>query len=66
MSVFSETQSVPDDGPALLAGTGETLSDPHAAVRELQLALAGAETQLPALYRQVSEPFLNEPNNGGR
>ena len=66
MSVFSETQRVNDNASALLAGTGETLSDPQSAVRELQLALAGLDTQLPALYRQVSEPFLNEPKSSGR
>jgi len=66
MSVFSETQRVNDNASALLAGTGETLSDPQAAVRELQLALAGLETQLPALSQQVGEPFLNEPKNNGR
>jgi hypothetical protein len=66
MSIFSETQRVNDNASALLAGTGETLSDPQAAVRELQLALAGLETQLPALSQQVGEPFLNEPKNNGR
>ena len=65
-SVFSETQRVNDNASALLAGTGETLSDPQGAVRELQLALAGLETQLPALSQQVGEPFLNEPKNNGR
>jgi hypothetical protein len=66
MSVFSETQKINDDASALLAGTGETLSDPQAAVRELQQALVALETQLPALYQQVSEPFWNEPKNSDR
>jgi hypothetical protein len=66
MSVFSETQRLNDNASALLAGTGETLSNPQAAVHELQLALAGLETQLPALYQKVSEPFLNEPKNSSR
>jgi hypothetical protein len=66
MSVFSETQRVNDDASALLAGTGDTLSDPQAAVRELQQALVALETELPALYQQVSEPFWNETKNSGR
>jgi hypothetical protein len=66
MSVFSETQKVNDNSSALLAGSRETLSDPQAAVRELQLALVDLETQLPALYQQVSEAFLSESKNSGR
>lgn len=66
MSVFSETQKVNDNASALLAGTGETLSDPQAAVRELQQALVALENQLPALYQQVSEPFWNEPRSSSR
>jgi len=66
MSVFSETQKVNDNGSALLAGSRETLSDPQAAVRELQLALVDLETQVPLLYQQVREAFLSESRNSGR
>jgi hypothetical protein len=66
MSVFSEAQKVNDNGGALLAGSSETLSDPQTVVRELQQALAELDTQLPALYQQVSGPFLSLPKNSGR
>jgi hypothetical protein len=66
IQVFSKTQRVHDDGVALLAGSGETVFEEQAVVRELQLTLAELETQLPALYQQVSGPFLSEVRNSSR
>jgi hypothetical protein len=66
IQVFSKTQSVRDNGTALLAGSGEAPSEAQAVVRDLQLALADLETQLPALYQQVSGPFLSEVKNSAR
>jgi hypothetical protein len=64
--VFSETQRVHDNGATLLAGSGEAFFEAQDVARELQLALTELETQLPALYQQVSGPFLSEPKNSGR
>jgi hypothetical protein len=66
IQVFSKTQRVHDNAAALLAGSGEASLDAQAAVRELQLALAELETQLPALYQQVSGPFLSEVKNNSK
>jgi hypothetical protein len=64
--VFSKTQRVHDNAAALLAGSGEASFDAQAAVRELQLALAELETQLPGLYQRVSGPFLSEIKNSSK
>jgi hypothetical protein len=66
IQVFSKTQGVHDSVAALLAGSGEAPSETKAVVRDLQLGLAELETQLPALYQQVSGPFLSEVKNSGR
>jgi hypothetical protein len=66
IQVFSETQRVHDDGVALLAGSGEAFFEAQAVARELQLTLTELETQLPALYQQVSGPFLSEVRNSSR
>jgi hypothetical protein len=63
MQVFSKTQRVHDNAAALLAGPGEASFETQVAVRELQVALAELESQLPALYQQVSGPFLSEVKN---
>jgi hypothetical protein len=66
ISVFTETLKVHDNGATLLAGSGGAFFEAQDVARELQLALADLETQLPALYQQVSGPFLSEPKNSGR
>ena len=66
MNVFPEMQKVNDNGGGLLAAPSETLPDQRVVVRELEQALDELETQLPALYQQVSGPFLSEAKNGGR
>jgi hypothetical protein len=63
MQVFSKTQRVHDNAAALLAGPGEASFETQVAVRDLKLALAELETQVPALYQQVSGPFLSEVKN---
>jgi hypothetical protein len=63
LTVFSEIQKVNDDGGNLLAGSNQNPFDPQSAVRELQEALTGLKTQLPALYQQVRGPFLNAPTS---
>jgi hypothetical protein len=64
--VFSETQRVHDNGAALLAGSGDSFSEVQAVEGELWKALTELETRLPALYQQVSGPFLSEARNSGR
>jgi hypothetical protein len=66
IQVFSKTQRVHDNGVALLAGSGEAFFEVQAGVRELQLAVAELDIQLPVLYQQVSGPFLSEVKNSGR
>jgi len=66
IQVFSKTQRVHDNVAALLAGPGEAFFEAQSVVRELQVALAELETQLPALYQQVSGPFLSELKNSAR
>jgi hypothetical protein len=66
VSVFSETRKVNDNGGSLLAGSSDTLSKPQTVVHGLQQALADLDTQLLALYQQVSGPFLSEPKNNRR
>ncbi len=66
LQVFSKTQRVHDNSAALLAGSEQAPSAGQTVVRDLQLALADLETQLPALYQQVSGPFLSEVKNSVR
>ena len=50
--IFPEVKSVEIDVAALFVGSGDT--DGQARVRDLRLALAELETQLPVLYQRVS------------
>jgi hypothetical protein len=57
--IFPEVQRVNENTAALLAGSGRTAAEGQALVRDLQLALAKLQAQLPVLYQHVSGPFLS-------
>jgi anti-sigma factor RsiW len=58
--IFLEVQKVHNNIAALFGGAGEPASDGQVGALELRLALVKLETQLPALYQDVSGPFLSE------
>jgi len=59
---FSETQKVWDSVVVMFAGAGATDSETPAHIHSLQAALAKLQTQLPVLYKQVSQPW-SEPTS---
>lgn len=60
--IFPETLRVCDNVVALLAGPSEAGPETQALVRDLQMALAKLQTQLPMLYQHASGA-LSEPSN---
>jgi len=56
--IFPEVQRVNENTAALLADSSRTAAEAQALVRDLQLALAKLQAQLPVLYQHVSGPFL--------
>jgi hypothetical protein len=63
--VFTETQSVCDDVVALIAVSAGTNSETQARVRDLQIALAKLQTQVPALYERVNGSVIVPTSSSG-
>jgi hypothetical protein len=59
--IFPEVQRENEDIAALLAESSPTAAEGQALLRDLQLALAKLQAQLPVLYQDVSGPFLSGP-----
>jgi hypothetical protein len=59
--IFPEVQRENEDIAALLAESSPTATEGQALLRDLQLALAKLQAQLPVLYQDVSGPFLSGP-----
>ena len=57
--IFPEVQRMNENIAAMLAETGRSAAEGQALVRDLKLALAKLQAELPMLYQHVSGPFLS-------